>query len=342
LSAANYRLLISPGYVALKLLIKKIDSDGRLDLIPHFVETGWTIDVADQNDGEEFSQRLAQADALVSMTWPKNMPAAPKLRLLQLPGAGTDEIAFDTVPAHTTVCNVFDHEIGIAEYVLSAMLQWVIGIPQMDAALRRGQWQGSHLCGPRHGELFGQTLGVVGYGRIGRQIAARAQAFGMEILACNRTPRSADDFVNGVESMDKLDDLLARSDFVVLALPLDSSTLGLIGENRLGKMKSSAVIINVARGALIDEKALFSACSDHRIGGAVIDTWYRYPSQGTLHGEPSNLPFHELDNVIMTPHGSGWTQGLRPRRCMVIAQNLDRLARGEPLVNVVRPALTQR
>ena len=322
----------------MKLLIKNIDDDGRLSLIPNFVETKWTIEVADQNDRNEFARRLADADALVSMNWAKNMPPAPKLRLLQLPGAGTDEIAFDTVPSQVAVCNVFEHEIGISEYVLSAMLQWVIGIPGMDAALRRGQWQGSHLCGPRHGELFGQTLGIVGYGRIGQQVAARAQAFGMKIVACNRTPGSGDDYVQSIESMEKLDELLAKSDFVVLALPLDFSTIGLIGESQLDKMKSSAVIINIARGALIDEHALFAACSDRRIGGAVIDTWYRYPSQGSTQGEPSNLPFRDLDNVIMTPHGSGWTEGLLPRRCLFIAQNLDRLARGEPLVNVVRQA----
>jgi phosphoglycerate dehydrogenase-like enzyme len=81
---------------------------------------------------------------------------------------------------------------------------------------------------------------------------------------------------------------------------------------------------------------LYEACRDHRIGGAAIDTWYRYPAQGEARGDPSSLPFRDLDNVIMTPHGSGWTEGLLPRRCRLIAQNLDHLARGEPLVNVVR------
>lgn len=322
----------------MKLLIKTVDNDGRLALIPEFLETKWTVEVANHEDRKELEHKLADADAMISMNWARNMPLAPRLKLLHLPGAGTDDIAFDTVPAQTAVCNVFEHEIGIAEYVLSTMLQWVIGIPRMDAALRRGEWYGSHLSGPRHGELFGQTVGIVGYGRIGREVAARARSFGMKIVACNRTPRSGDGFVESVESMEKLDELLAKSDFVVLALPLIPSTIGLIGERQLEKMKSSAVIINVARGPLIDETALFAVCSDRRIGGAVIDTWYRYPSQGSTHCEPSSLPFRDLDNVIMTPHGSGWTEGLRPRRCRFIAQNLDRLARGEPLVNVVRQA----
>lgn len=322
----------------MQLLIKKVDDDGRLALIPDYLQTDWTIEAADHDDKTELARKLATADAMISMSWPRDMPPAPRLKLLHLPGAGTDDIAFEALPTQTAVCNVFEHEIGIAEYVLSAMLQWVIGIPRMDAALRRDQWYGSHLTGPRHGELYGQTLGIVGYGRIGREVAARARAFGMEVLACSRTPRDGDGLVPQVEPMAKLDLLLARADFLLLALPLDSSSAGIIGARQLERMKPRAFLINVARGPLIDEQALYEACRDRRIGGAAIDTWYRYPPQGRLHAEPASLPFRNLDNVIMTPHASAWTEGLRPRRCRLIARNLDRLSRGEPLLNVVRAA----
>ena len=326
----------------MKLLIKKIDNDGRLALIPDFLTTSWTIEVADSGDRHELARRILDADAMVSMNWPADMPPAPRLRLLQLPGAGTDDIAFESVPAQVAVCNVYEHEIGIAEYILSAMLQWVIGIPRMDAALRRGQWYGSHLSGPRHEELFGKTVGIIGYGRIGREVARRAHAFGMTVVACSRTPRGVDEFVGRVEGMDRLPAVLSASDFVVLALPLEPSTVGVIGTKQLGRMKPTAVIINVARGALIDERALFEACRDRRIGGAVIDTWFKYPDEAHQVADPSNLPFRELENVIMTPHASGWTEGLRPRRSKVIAGNLDRLARGEPLVNVVKQHVAGR
>jgi phosphoglycerate dehydrogenase-like enzyme len=320
----------------MKLLIKKTDNDGRFALIPDFLTTSWTIDVADSGNRDELARKILDADAMVSMNWPTDMPPAPRLRLLQLPGAGTDDIAFESVPAQAVVCNVYEHEIGIAEYILSAMLQWVIGIPRMDAALRRGQWYGSHFSGPRHDELYRKTVGIIGYGRIGREVARRAHAFGMNVLACSRTPRSAEEFVERVDGMDRLPALLRQADFVVLALPLDRSTTGVIGTQQLAKMKAGAVIINVARGALIDERALFEACRDKRIGGAVIDTWFKYPAPWDAVGEPSNLPFRELENVIMTPHASAWTEGLRPRRSKVIAGNLDRLVRGEPLVNVVK------
>jgi phosphoglycerate dehydrogenase-like enzyme len=99
-----------------------------------------------------------------------------------------------------------------------------------------------------------------------------------------------------------------------------------------------AVLINVGRGAVVDERALYAALRDRRIASAVIDTWYVYPSSDAPHPPPGNLPFHDLDNVVMTPHFSGWTTGLIARRRRTMAQNVRRLARGEPLVNVVKPA----
>jgi phosphoglycerate dehydrogenase-like enzyme len=104
-------------------------------------------------------------------------------------------------------------------------------------------------------------------------------------------------------------------------------------------MKSSAVIVNIARGAIIDERALFDALKSKRIAGGLIDTWYHYPKQGEDHHRPATLPFHELENLIMTPHASGWTVNLTARRCRDIAENLNRLARGEPLNNVVKQGL---
>jgi phosphoglycerate dehydrogenase-like enzyme len=320
------------------LLIKKADNDGRLARIPEFLTTEWRIVVADEHQPETFAEAMSQAHACISMQWPKDMPAAPRLKLLHLPGAGLDAIDFAAVPAATTVCNVFEHEIGISEYVIASMLQWAIPIPRLQADLRRGRWNGSYLFGPVHGELCGKTLGVVGYGHIGREVAKRAAAFGMTVLACSRSARPGDSVVASVQGMEQLDSLLAESDFVLLALPLTDSTRGMIGSRQLATMKPTGVIINVARGTLIDEAALYAALRDQRIGGAIIDTWYRYPSAPTENCQPSRFAFHELDNVIMTPHASAWTDQLIYRRNRVIADNLDRLARHEPLINVVKSA----
>lgn len=325
----------------MKLIIKKIDDDGRLSLVPGLLDTPWDIEVVDGDDREAFARTLESADALVAMSWRGEQPCAPRLRLLHLPGAGTDDIDFERVPAGATVCNCFGHEIGIAEYAFAAMLEWTVKLRAMDAALRAGDWTGSYLCGPRHGELHGKTLGIVGYGHIAREAARRADAFGMRLMACSRNIREDEPSIGRVEGMHALPRLLAVSDFILIAAPLCDETRGLIDARAFEQMKPGAFLVNVARGPIIDEAALYAALRSRRIGGAAIDVWYRYPPQGQRTAQPSELPFAELDNVIMTPHASAWTDGLLPRRNRVIADNLDRLARGEPLRNVVHAARTR-
>lgn len=324
------------------LVIKTVDNDGRLNPLVPLLSTPWQVVVADHGNPVAFSSALADADAAISMNWQRDFPPAPRLRLLQLPGAGTDGIDFATVPPTATVCNAFEHEIGIAEYVLAAILEWQIGVQRMHAQFRAGRWWGSYLAGPLHADLHGRTIGIIGYGRIGREVAKRAHAFGVRVIAASRSAPAPDPWCDEYVPMDRLDSLLAAADFVLTALPLNDASRNLIDQAAFAAMKPSAVIINVGRGATIHEQALFEACRDRRIGGAIIDTWYRYPAQGSAtipESMPSSFPFHELDNVVMTPHGSAWSEALAGRRCRVMAQNLDRLFRGEPLTNVVRAPL---
>jgi phosphoglycerate dehydrogenase-like enzyme len=135
--------------------------------------------------------------------------------------------------------------------------------------------------------------------------------------------------------MDALHEVLAESDFVVIAVPLQDDTIGLIDAAALRAMKPGAFLVNVARGPVIDEDALYEALRDRAIGGAALDVWYRYPDN-KVSGRASTRPFHELDNVIVTPHIAGWTEGTFRHRWEAIDDNLRRLATGEPLVNVVR------
>ena len=308
-----------------------------LALLRGALTTDWRVRVWEPSDGiAAYAAALADADAAVAMGWDADMPPAPRLRLLQLPGAGWDRVDFAHVPPRAAVSNVFEHEIGIAEFVLASMLHWEIRIDRMDAGLRRGDWSSSGWGGaPLHGELFGKTLGIVGYGRIGRETARRARAFGMRTIACSRRA-GGDDLVERCDSMAHLTALLGESDYVLLALPLTPASEGLIGAAALAAMRPEGVIINVSRGGIIEEKALYAALKRHQIGGAIIDTWYNYPSAANRTPMPSALAFQDLDNIVMTPHASAWSAGLLPRRWRWIAGNLDRLARGEPLGNVIR------
>ena len=268
--------------------------------------------------------------ALVSMSWRAGSAAAPNLDLLQLPGAGLDEIAFAALPEQTSVCNVYEHEIGIAEFIVLAMLEWQIRLSRMHNELRQGLWTSSlWQDAPLHGELYGKSVGFVGFGRIAQASAMRLQSFGLTMSACTRSPNKAHATTVSVDGMDGLDALLARSDYVVVSCPLNESTRGLIDRGRFEAMRDDAVLINVGRGPIVVERDLFEVCRDGAIGGAVIDTWYRYPAQGDPEPcAPSEFAFETLPNVIMSPHASGWSRGLLDRRWKVICANLDRLVRG--------------
>ena len=159
----------------------------------------------------------------------------------------------------------------------------------------------------------------------------------MRVVTLTASGRAGDPAPDLALGPDGLTRLLEAADFVVVACPLSAATRGLIGAAQLARMKPGAVLINVARGAIIEERALFEALRARRIGGAVLDTWYRYPSAAAPAARPADLPFHELDNVLMTPHCSSWTAGLMPRRFALIGDNLERLQSGRPLLNQVHP-----
>ena len=142
--------------------------------------------------------------------------------------------------------------------------------------------------------------------------------------------------MDGITGMDGLHDMLRRCDYAVASCPLTEETRGIIDAGALAALGPRGVILNVARGPVIDEDALWQALSERRIAGAVIDTWYRYPSAGEDSCPPSRHPFATLDNLIMSPHASGWSAGLMDRRWSFITDNLRRLERGEPLRNVIK------
>jgi len=322
----------------MKVLLRQRAGEERLRSLRERLGPGWQVeDMEVPEDAAALAAALADADAVVTMSWRAQFPRPQRLRLIQLPGAGFDRVDFDAVPEQAHVCNVYEHEIGIAEFLVLSMLEWEIRLCRMDAALREDRWEGSFVGdAPLHGELHGKTVGFIGYGRIARETARRLRPFGVRLEACTRTPSRGDDSVDAIAAMDGLHAMLARCDHAVVACPLTEQTRGLVGEAELDALGARGVIHNVARGAVIDEDALWRALEERRIAGAVIDTWYRYPKAGSNVGAPSKHPFARLDNVILSPHASGWSAGLWQRRWKVIADNLLRLERGEPLRNVVK------
>jgi phosphoglycerate dehydrogenase-like enzyme len=293
--------------------------------------------IDDPIDLTRLSQTAAGFDILVSNHWRADYPPAPKLRLVQSVATGVELIDLSALPKSCAVCNAFGHETAIAEYIVMVMLALHHRLFAISGEFRDGgSWATSWVqSGTPHGEVRGTTLGIVGFGRVGREVARRAAPFGCRILAANRSPRDAEPGVERIYPMSELDRMLPLCDTVAICTALGPETTGLIDARRLGLLKPSAVLINIARGQVIDEDALYAALRDGKIGGAAIDVWWQYPNPAEPTRRGSRHPFHELPNVIVTPHNSGWTAGMVRRRWDEIADNIHRFCRGDSLINLV-------
>ncbi|MCS7023174.1 MAG: 2-hydroxyacid dehydrogenase [Bryobacteraceae bacterium] len=268
---------------------------------------------------------ISKADALVALKLPANLlPRAHRLKLFLYPGAGVVHESPAELPEGCALVNCFEHETPVAEFVMMAILMHATGVEEKAAAFRQGLWLGSgRVGGEPHREVQGSTLGLIGYGHIGRAVARRAEAFGMRVLALRSN------------QAERLPQVLSESDFLVIACPLTPDTRSLIGAEQLRQMKRTAYLVNVSRAEIVAEQALYEALRTGQIAGATLDVWYQYPSDGSNQGRGSCLPFHELPNVLPTPHMSAWTSGLIRRRIARMCESLDQFSRGEPLDRVV-------
>jgi phosphoglycerate dehydrogenase-like enzyme len=272
-------------------------------------------------------------DAVVALRFGRPEAERYETRLIHLPGAGADAIDTQVLEPGCTVCNVFEHEIPIAEYVLAAILDHSVGYGQLRKAFDAGRWTETYAARRTHGEIYGKTLGLVGYGHIGKAVTKRAQAFGMRVHAISNSGNAPE--ADWAARPDKLNDLLPRVDFLVIACPLTEQTRGLIGARELELMKPTAVLINIGRAQVVEEEPLYRALAEKQLGGATLDVWYDYPAPGRTDAKPSRFPFDQLSNVHCTAHSCAWTEQLFERRYAVIADNLARLHRSNPLRNVI-------
>ena len=268
--------------------------------------------------------------AMPSLVSPDDLPDA--LRWVQLTSAGADRVDPDLIRAGLTFTNVSGlHATPIAEYVLTYMLMFEKGWP----ALARNQAASVYdrMVMPRN--LSDRTVGVVGMGAIGAECARLAKAIGCRVLAIRRSvsERRPDTIADEVLPPGDLDELLAESDYVVLAMPLTEETRGLIGAEELrtmGARGDRSYLINIARGEVVDEPALIEALREGVIAGAALDVFYREPL-------PADSPLWELDNVILTPHISGGNENYNEVATSIFCDNLRRYLAGEELHNIIDP-----
>lgn len=271
---------------------------------------------------------------------------APRLRWIQLHMAGVEEVIKAPVlkAQDIEVTNASGiHAVQMAEYSLMMMLAFNNQLPSMIAAKDRIEWPPKPAAIYHPTPLRGKTLGIIGYGAVGREVARLASSAGMVVLAAKRDvmhPEQTDkytepgtgdpegDLPDRIYPMQAAASMVRECDFVVLACPLTRLTRHLMDEKVLAAMKPTAVLINVARGAIVDEPALISALAAGRIGGAALDVFEEEPL-------PSTSPLWNLPNVIISPHVSGYRGDYNQQAANLFAENLRRYVENEPLLNLV-------
>ncbi len=262
-----------------------------------------------------------------------------KLKLIQVPYAGVDPIPFDVVKEKgVIVSNAHENALTVAEHGFTLLLALSKNILIHDKDLRKGIWHG-WLANEPNFEVYDKTLGIIGLGAIGTEMAKRAKAFGMKVIGTKR------DLYKGIEKLksivdeiypiEKIDEVIKKSLFIFVSVPLTKNTENLISEKELSLMKDK-YLINISRGKVVNEEALYNALKNKVLKGAAIDVWYIYPKQSE-NIFPSKYPFHELDNVIMTPHSAGFTIESVQRNWLFTFKNILKFAKGETIENIVDP-----
>lgn len=282
--------------------------------------------IVDEDDRPAFAREMEDADVLLHVLEPVTaavIGAAPRLRLIQKIGVGVNTIDLDAARAHgAAVCNMpGSNSQAVAEATLMLMLAALRQAVPLDRQTRAGLgWRMDPVVFDRVGELGGRTVGLVGYGAIPKLLAPVLRALGADVIHTSRTP--------GGEGWHPLADLLARADVISLHVPLTAETARLVNANSIAAMKPGAVLVNTARGGLVDEAALVAALRSGQIRAAGLDVFADEPAS-------ASNPLFALDNVIVAPHVAWLTPETLDRSIHVAMENCRLLRDGKALLNRV-------
>lgn len=288
-------------------------------------------------DDEQRADAIRRADAVVAWELPAEIPpgvlaTTPRPRFLQLLSAGVDAVDFASLPADLLVASNAGAYAGpMAEYVLAMTLSLAKGLPQRHAAMAAGRfdkWLPAQI-------LNGEICAILGFGGIGVATARLMRAFGVRIHAVNRTGLASEP-AEFATTLADLDQVLAVADIVVVSLPLTLATRGLIGARELALMKPDAILVNVARAAIVDQQALYQHLRANPEFRAGIDTWWEEPT-GKVPFR-TDYPFFDLPNVLGSPHNSSIVPGTMLSGARAAAENVRRYLRGEQVTGLIRRA----
>lgn len=319
-------VLTTPLDEQLVTRITSISSKIRLHQVSHLVLGERK---GEPNAKADLDAILAKAEVLYG--WIHHFPKVllervPRIKWIQVMSAGIDRLPDAILKSPIRIVNASGlHGTPMGEVVLEMMLMFAKDAPACFRMKQSGEWKRY-----RPNLLKGQTAGIIGLGVVGREVARLCRAFGMRVIGMRRSDRANETTgdVDKIYPREKVQELLAESDFVVLALPLTRETAGMISERELRCMKKSAYLINVARGAIVDEVAMIRALVEKEIAGAGLDVFVKEPL-------PSDSPYYGIPNVIFSPHISGEMPDYESCATDVFCQNMKRYLDGEPFLHEV-------
>jgi D-3-phosphoglycerate dehydrogenase len=321
------RVLIAPTALAnLKASFVDVLKHAGLELVYHGLPS--------QLNEEQLLGALAGVEASVAGSepyTPRVLAAHPQLKVIARVGVGYDAVDVEAATKQgVAVCFAPGTNQGsVAEHTFAMMLAWTRNLVNQHNSVKAGGWPRGTLL-----PLRGRTLGIAGLGRIGKAMATRAQAFEMEVIAHDAIPDAAWAAKNNVPLV-SWEELLRRSDFLTLHVPAMPQTQRMINAQTLAMMKPNAVLVNTARGAVVDEKALYEALKKKQIAGALLDVFDEEP--------PGKHPLFELDNVIVTPHAAGGDSRSRDDMAHSAAEAIASLYNGEwPAEKIVNPQVREK
>jgi len=314
----------------LSILVLAAPDEPQLSMLDDLRETA---SVVIGNAAQAFENAAATADVIFNWSGSLSLIRdvflmARSVRWIHSRSAGLERTLFPELIASDVVMTngsgVFSPSLG--EFTLAAILYFAKDFRRMIRNQMAGQWEPFDVL-----PISGQTVGIVGYGDIGRAVASRVRAMGMTVLAVKRhapTQNNPDPFAQRIYSPDQRLAMLPQCDYVVVAAPLNAETVGLISELEFAAMKPTAVIINVGRGPIIDERAMINALSHNKIKGAALDVFDEEPL-------PANHHFYKLENVLLSPHCADHTPDWLDNAMRFFLAQFKKFRHGEPLLNVV-------
>lgn len=322
-------------------------NSSQQEIIKYFTENmeyNLEFIIPEHHDNETLLKYADETDILIKDSIFKEfLEKAKNLKHLQIPWTGVDRVDFKVLKDYptVTVSNSHSNSLTIAEHAVALLLASAKQLRYRDSMMRDNDWSPRYERSMYSLPLTGMTAGIIGYGAIGQKVAKMLKnGFGMRIMAIKRNPATSkddgiSDFVGGMEEKNKV---LAESDFIIVGLPLTPETKDFINKKEFELMKDKAVIVNIARGPIINEEALYNFLKEGK-GYAGIDVWYNYPERASS-PKPvkQNFPFEELNNIILSPHSA--FKVVDAGTVEDIIENLKLIATGKTPINIINKELS--